>query len=281
MKILVALDTKEYSKNILKDVARLAKNTWADLVFLGIQGKKSKKPDSELVNTLFKYQQDVFNYFGPEDLPYKSFETRTLEPAGKGVWSASSKGLKSFTIRIGSSNIAKQIVAAATDTACDRIVMGCSGKLGCEWEGEMSVPLRVAEDAPCSVLVIKEPRSPKQIVSILDQSKISQDSLELINQLVTLHEAGLKIVGLKDSKGSKGDEEKKIVELLKYYNDREISAWVKLLDSTALKDYVATSSREAIVALWMGKKSLIKKLFSQSLVDKLLENTRSSVLILR
>ncbi len=281
MKILVALDTKEYSKNILKDVARLAKNTWADLIFLGIQGKKSKEPDSELVQTLFKYQQDVFNYFSPDDLPYKALETPTLEPAGKGIWSASSKGMKSFTIRIDSSNTAKQIVAAAADTACDLIVMGCSGKLGCEWEGEMSVPLRVAEDAPCSVLVIKEPRSPKEIVSILDQSTVSQDSLELINQLVTLHEAGLKIVSLKDSKGSKGDEEKKIVELLRYYNDREISAWVKLLDSMALKDYVATSSSEAIVALWMGKKSLIRKLFSQSLVDKLLENTRSSVLILR
>ncbi|WP_456384926.1 universal stress protein [Desulfolithobacter sp.] len=281
MKILVALDTKKYSKNILKDVARLAKNTWADLVFLGVQGKKTKEPDPELVETLLRYQQDVFNYFSPEDLPYKPFETRKLEPVGKGAWSVSSRGIKSIAIRIGSGNISRQIVSVATETACDLIVMGCSGKLGCEWEGEMSVPLRVAEDAPCSVLVIKEPRSPKQIVSILDQSKISQNSLELINQLVTLHEAGLKIVGLKDSKGSKGDEEKKIVELLKYYNDREISAWIKLLDSAALKDYVAASSREAIVALWMGRKSLIKKLFSQSLVDKLLENTQSSVLILR
>jgi len=166
---------------------------------------------------------------------------------------------------------------------CDLVILGCSNKTGCEWDGEMNVPLRVAEDAPCSVLVIKQVKNADQIVSILDQSIVKQESLEIVNQLVTLHDAGLKIVGVKDKNSSKKDRiEQRMVELLKYYNDREIGAWVKLLDTDDVKEYVTHSSRESIIALWMGgKQSLIHKLFSRSMVDKLLETTKSSLLILR
>jgi len=73
-----------------------------------------------------------------------------------------------------------------------------------------------------------------------------------------------------------------MVELLKYYNEREISAWIKLINADDVQDYVTASSKEGIVALWMGgKESLIKKLFSRSMVDRLLETTRSALLILR
>jgi nucleotide-binding universal stress UspA family protein len=282
MKILVALDAKDYSKKILKDVARLAENTLADMVFLGIQDNV-REPAKPLVNALMKYQQDVYSYFSPDDLPYADFASDQWQERSKGDWSISSKGMKEFTLRIRTGSAAKQIITVAADMECDLVILGCSNKVGCEWDGEMNVPLRVAEDAPCSVLVIKQVKSSNQIVSILDQSVVSQDSLEIVNQLVTLHDAGLKIVGVKENKESKKDLiEQRMVELLKYYNDREVGAWVKLLNSDSVKEYVTASSREAIIALWMGgKQSLIKKLFSQSMVDKLLETTKSSLLILR
>jgi len=105
----------------------------------------------------------------------------------------------------------------------------------------------------------------------------------MVNQLVTLHSAGLKIVGVKEKKTSQeGSIEKTMVDLMKYYNDRKINAWVKLLNSKDVQSYVTTSSREGIVALWMGgKQSFLKKLFSRTMVDKLLETTQSSLLILR
>jgi hypothetical protein len=171
----------------------------------------------------------------------------------------------------------------AAEIGANLIILGCSGEFGCEWDGEMNVPLRIAEDAPCSVLVVKQVRNANQIVSILDQSVVKQDSLELVNQLVTLHDTGLKIVGVQEQKAEKEDAiESRMVELLRYYNDREINTWVKVINSEDVKNYVTTASREAIVALWMGgKQSLIKKLFSRSMVDKLLETTKSSLLILR
>lgn len=282
MKILVALDTEEYSMKIVKDVARLAENTLADLVFLGVQ-RDREKISVPLQTTLVKYQQDIYSYFGPDELPYVDNFPDQWQEHDKGGWSLSAKGLKDFTLRICSGQVAKQVLQVAKDTSCDLIILGCNSTDGCEWDGELNVPLRIAEDAPCSVLVIKQSRNAKQIVSILDQSVVSQDALEMVNQLVTLHDAGLKIVGIKERKESKTDQiEQRIVELLKYYNEREVDAWVKLIDSEQVKDYVTTSSQEAIVALWMGdKKSLVKRLFSQSMVDKLLEMSQSSVFILR
>ncbi len=281
MKILVTLDAKNYSKNILKDVARLAGNTLADVVFLGVQDDTAS-PRQSLVNTLLKYQKDIYSYFSPDDLPYAEFSSDRLEEKGKGDWTISAKGMKEFTLRIKSGSVAKQTIAVAEEMNCDLAVLGCGGKAGCEWDGEMNVPLRIAKDAPCSVLVIKQTKKTNQIVSILDHSVVSQDSLEMINQLVTLNEAGLKIVGVQKKKdGHKAEVEKRMVELLRYYNDLEINVWVKLLNSEEVKPYVTNISRESIVALWMGKESLIKLLFSQSMVDKLLETTQSSLLILR
>jgi nucleotide-binding universal stress UspA family protein len=284
MKILVALDSREYSKNILKEVARLAQNTLADIVFLGVQDSGGEqKPQDLLVSTLIKYRHDVCNYFNPEELPYGKLTFGDFSQTVQGDWILSSKGIKDFTLRITTGSVARKVVAVAAEIECDLVILGCSGKLGCEWDGEMNVPLRIAKDASCSVLVIKQLKKSDQIVSILDQSIVSQDSLELVNQLVTLHEAGLKIVGVKEKMvGNKQDQmEKRMIELIRYYNERGIDAWVKLIGSNDVKDYVTVSSREAIVALWLGKQSLLKKLFSLSMVDKLLENTRSSLLILR
>ena len=284
MKILVALDAKKYSRRIVKEVARLAENTLADIVFLGIQ-EKADKADPKLMQTLSKYQQDICSYFSAEELPYGVFSDAPWreESKGKGDWLTTVKGLKEFTLRIRAGGIAKQIVQVAGEIQSDLIVLGGSSEFGCEWDGEMNVPLRVAEDAPCSVLVIKKSGNTKQIVSILDQSIVRQDALEMVNQLVTVHDADLKIVGVEDKNATKKDEiEQRMVELLKYYNEREVSAWLSLLDSSLIQKYVTNSSKEAIVALWMGtKKSLMKRLFSQSMVDKLLGTSRSSLLILR
>ena len=282
MKILVALDAQNYSKKIIKDVARLAENTLADLVFIGVQEKMSE-PAHSLTSSLIKYQHDIYSYFSPDDLPYADFTSDKWQQKSTGDWFISSKGMKEFTLRIRTGSVAKQIVYVAQDMGCSLIILGCNNEFGCEWDGEMNVPLRIAEDAPCSVLVIKQNRNANQIVSILDQSAVSQDALEMVNQLVTIQEAGLKIVGVKDKKESKKDEiEQRMVELLKYYNEREVNSWVKVIDSDGVKQYVTDASKEAIVALWMGdKQSLIKRLFSQSMVDKLLETSQSSVLILR
>jgi hypothetical protein len=282
MKILVALDAKKYSRRIIKNVARLAENTLADIVFLGVQ-EKGDTLDSKLTATLTKYQQDIYSYFSPDDLPYGDFRGKTWDEQGKGDWQITSKGLKECSLRVRAGGIAKQVVQVAGEIQANLVILGGDSEFGCEWDGEMNVPLRIAEDAPCSVLVIKESGNAQQIMSILDQSVVCQDALEMVNQLVTIHDADLKIVGVDETKESKKDKlEQRMVELLKYYNDRQVSAWVTLLDASLVQKYVTNSSKKAIVALWMGTKtSLMKRLFTQSMVDKLLSTSKSALLILR
>ena len=172
--------------------------------------------------------------------------------------------MKEFSLHIRTGSVAKEALALAAEVESDLIILGCSRKFGCEWDGEMNVPLRVARDAPCSVLVIKQVGKAKQIISILDQSVVSQDSLEMVNQLVTLHDAGLKIVGVKEKKGKKDKIEKRMVELLKYYNELGIGAWIKLINREEVQSYVTVSSREGIVALWMGGEAVsVEKTFFQ------------------
>ena len=282
MKILVALDGKKYSRNIVKDVARLAENTLADIVFFGVQGKGADARQG-LQEVLQAYQEDVYSYFSEDELPYGDFAGKSWMDGAAGGCSMSAKGVKTFTLSIGTGGIAKQVVQAAGELECDLVILGGDDEFGCEWAGEMNVPLRIAEDAPCSVLVIKKSGNASQIVSILDQSVVRQDALEMVNQLVTLHEADLRIVGVKEKSESQNEGvEQRMVELLKYYNERKVNGWVTLIDSEKVKKYVTSSSAESIVALWMGdKKSLIKRLFSRSMVDKLLVTSRSSVLVLR
>ena len=282
MKILIALDTEEYSKAIVNTAALLAKNTLADVVLLGVQEQVTDKPDPQLATALQGYQQEICATFTEDECPYADVSGMTWTKTEHNGWQASSKGMKEFTLAIRTGGAAKEIVTAARELASDLVLIG-GGESGCEWQGELSVPLRVAEDAPCSVLLIKQITDVDKIVSILDQSVVSQDALELVNQLVTLHNTGLKIVGVKEKKTSKeGAIEKTMVDLMKYYNDRKINAWVKLLNSEDVQSYVTTASKEGIVALWMGgKQSFLKKLFSRTMVDKLLETTKSSLLILR
>lgn len=282
MKILIALDTEDYSEKILKNVARLAGNTLADITFLGIQESMDKLV-VPLADTMLKYQRDLVSCFNRDELPYADFDSEQWVEKEPGDWYMSSRGLKEFTLRIRSGSIVKQVLSVARETECDLIILGCNGTAGCEWNGGWNVPLRIAETSPCSVLVIKEVKRVKQIVSILDQSTVSQEAMELVNQLVTLNDSGLNIVGVKGKNERKDTEiEHRIVDLLRYYNDRNISTWIKLINSDDVPDYVTGASLDAIIALWMGgKRSLLKKIFSRTMVAKLLETSGSSLLILR
>ncbi len=281
MRIIAALDTKSYSEEIISEVAKLAANTWADLTLLGVQ-PGNKEPDQALVDAMARYKDYILSSM-EEPSPYAQLAISDLKEIGPGRWQVSSRGRKELSVTIRGGDARKEILAEAQEREADLIMLGCTRGIDCIWEGEPNLPQRVARDAPCSVLVIKSSRTPSQIVSFLDQTSVSQESLEMVNQMVTVHDAGLKIVGLKTPKGvvGKGDVEKKMVEILKYYNEKNISAWIMMVDNDKLEEYVAQSTKEGMVALWMGKESLLSKIFSRGLIEKLISNTQSSVLILR
>jgi len=287
MRILVALDRHSYSAGIVNDVAKLAANTWADVTLLGVQtsGGSISLEDS-LTQSLLQYKKVFLGHFAADDSPYsESSDSKNIE-ARKGRWvvgGGSQTGRKELSLTIRQGDPAKEILAEAMEQESDLIVLGCTKGNDCHWEGEPHLPQKIARQAPCSVLVVKEEKRPKKVICCLDQAHISQESLEMINQIVTLHQADLKIVGLTGPKGLRGTDEaeKKINDIVKYYMSRDIKTWIKLVNTEALTKYAEQASREGLIALWLGKKSLLKKIFFKDFVDELISTSRSSALILK
>ncbi|MGD8450044.1 MAG: hypothetical protein PVF36_12520, partial [Desulfobacterales bacterium] len=95
MRILVAVDQHPYSAHVVKDVAKLAGNTWADVTLVGVGpkvtaiGEPSNKAGKEhpLSEVLRNYRRNFLDHFEKTDSPY---EKRTCNyefvEVKRGVW---------------------------------------------------------------------------------------------------------------------------------------------------------------------------------------------------
>jgi hypothetical protein len=69
--------------------------------------------------------------------------------------------------------------------------------------------------------------------------------------------------------------------ILRYYLARNIEPWIQVLELSALDSFIAQEAQRGLMALWMGKKSILEKAFPKAKVNKLIKVSASSVLILR
>lgn len=299
MKILVAVDQNPYSAHAVSEVAKLAANTWANVSLLGVQTKESLPArreeidatlltaDGPVPQALFTLQKQFLSQFDKADCPYTQVESfQGFVELKKGLYeipatNGNGQARKKFTVRLRIGNQSKEILAEAKDSESDLIVLGCDHTDGCGWQEDTSIPRKVANDAACSVLIIKKKKPVERIVCCLDHDRVSQPSLEMINQMVTLHKAPLTIVGLADSLTLKSEVEHKMGNILRYYQERNIEPWIELVELSSLERFIAQESRWGLMALWMGKQSILEKAFPRSKVNKLIKGGDASVLILR
>ena len=293
MRILVAVDQHPYSAHVVKDVAKLAGNTWADVTFLGVGpkatdiGRSSNRAGIKhpLTEKLRNYRRNFLDHFEKEESPYekRSFNYEFVE-VKRGVWEElyiCRGARKDLKIVLRSGNPVKEILAQSQEDDSDLIAMGCYKKGDCQWKGTINLPQKVANNATCSVLVVKQQKQIRKILCCLDQENISQGSIEMINQMVTLYQTELEIVSLTDGTAMKPLVEKNLDAILKYYNARKIKAWIKLVDVVSLASFISQEASRSMMALWMGEHSLLSKMFPKGKVDKLIQGSESSVLLLR
>jgi len=297
MKILVAVDQKKYSTHAVKEVAKLAANTWANVNLLAVQLKNIGRgkaatakgtldaADNPTVETLFQHRKAFLSSFDLQECPYaKTDGCDELAEVKKGVYEAvhlSKQTRKTLTIRLRTGNPGKEILSEAGEMESDLIVLGCDPANECGWESGVSTPRKVANDAHCSVLIAKAQKKVKRIVCCLDHDRVSQASLEMINQMVTLHGAQLTIVGLSETDTLRSELERKLDNILRYYQERDIEPWIELVDLASLDAFIAQEARWGLMALWMGKQSILEKALPKSKVNKLIKASEASVLILR
>ncbi len=296
MRILVAIDQHPYSTSTVDVVAELAANTWANVTILGVLLKRSPggkmaasseawDMDHPLATALLEYQRRFLDHFNKDECPYtqRDFGYRLIE-VRKGVWEelyVAKSARKELRARIRVGNPVKEILAEAQEEEMDLIVIGCDYSRGCEWEGGAGVPQKVVNDAACSVLVSKEAKEVNKIVCCLDHALVSQQSLEMINQLVTLHKAKLEIIGLTEGEELKAEVERKMDTILRYYTARGIEPWIEIVELASLDAFISQEARRGLMALWMGKRSMLEKVFPKAKVSRLIKGSEYSVLILR
>jgi nucleotide-binding universal stress UspA family protein len=293
MRIIVAVDQHPYSAHVVKDVAKLARNTWADVTLLGVGPKATDISRSSghaeikhpLAKKLKNYRRNFLDHFEKEESPYekRSCNYEFVE-VNRGTWEElyiCRGGRKDLKIMLRSGNPVKEILAQSQEDNSDLIAMGCHKKGDCQWKGTINLPQKIANNATCSVLVVKEEKQICKIVCCLDQENISQGSIEMINQMVTLYQTELEIVGLTDGPTLKPLVEKNLDAILKYYNALQIKAWIKLVDIGSLASFISQEASRSMMALWMGEHSLLSKMFPKGKVDKLIQGSESSVLLLR
>ena len=293
MRILVAVDQHPYSAHVVKDVAKLAGNTWADITLLGVGPKTTDigrstnrtKIKHPLAEKLRSYRRSFLDHFSKENSPYekRSFNYEFVE-INRGIWEElyiCRGARKDLKIMLRSGNPVKEILTQSHEDVSDLIAIGCSKKGDCQWRDTTNLPQKVANSATCSVLVVKQEKQIRKIVCCLDQENISQKSIEMINQMVTLYQTELEIVGLTDGTAVKPMVEKNLDAILKYYNTRQIKAWIKLVDTASLLSFIAQEASRSMMALWMGGQSILTKMFPKGKVDKLIQGSESSILLLR
>lgn len=295
MKILVAVDQNPYSAHAVGEVARLAANTWANVGLVGVQSKNATRgrgaksipgaADAPAAETLFALRERFLSYFEGKACPYTQTEAaHQLTEVRKGVYEAlpaSATAKKQLAVRLRIGHPAKEILSEAREQESDLIVLGCDPTDGCGWGSDPGVPRKVVNDAACSVLVVKQRKNVERIMCCLDHDRVSQPSLELINQMVTLHGAQLTVIGLAESLNLKSEVEKKMDKILRYYHARQIEPWIELVAFDALEAFIARESHWGLMALWMGKQSILEKALPRSKVNKLIKGGDASVLILR
>ncbi len=205
MRILVAVDQHPYSTHAVRQVAGLAMNTWADITLLGVQPKRRSGHeksstgsgrgtiDPTFSKVMHEYRDVFLSHFDDETSPYAQLkyecELLQIEP---GVWQELYVGRsrrKDFNVVIRPGNPVKEILAEAGRDGSDLIVLGCEQGKDCIWEEWGGIPQKIATLSACSVWVIKKEITIKRVLCCLDHDLVSQESLEMISQMVTLHRA--------------------------------------------------------------------------------------------
>jgi nucleotide-binding universal stress UspA family protein len=289
MKILFAADEQPYSAYALTEVTRLALNTWADVTIVGVTAsgvpELNTESDQPLLAALHRYRESFLENAEEGLAPYAlgNYHYEWV-PLRGGRWEemlvarGAKKDLK-VLLRAGAA--AQEILTEARDQESDLIVLGCAKGEQCLWGDRSPVPQRVVSDADCSVLLVKEEQPITKIVACLDQSYISQDSLEMINQIATIHGAQLELIGLSSEGGLKKDVYRRLIEIGDYYEDRQIKVATRLTEVAEFENTVARELQQDLLALWMGKKSLLDRFFPRDWVGRFVGKCPSSVLVMR
>ncbi len=265
MRVLFAADEYPYSIDAIRQVENLGRNTWADITILGM----AQTP--RINRTLSTLEKDFVSSVAGKAAPY-----------GQGAftgnqWNGVKKQVKTY-VRDGHPTV--EIVKEAKKAGSDLIVIG-GGEHSLNWQEDGNVPLKVARKADCSVLAIKENKKIKKVLCCLDHDHVTQASLELVNQMVTLFQASLEIAVLSPSPRPDKKLEDILSSLFTRYADAGTYPTFQVVRPASFESFLSCQQKSTLLALWMGKKSILSKVLPDRKAATLLKMNAASILFLK
>ena len=103
----------------------------------------------------------------------------------------------------------------------------------------------------------------------------------MINQMITIHGAALELVGLSQQGEMNQEVYTRLIEVGDYYSDRDIKVQTRLADVNEFETVIGREVGSDLLALWMGKKSLLSRFFSRGWIGRFVSTSPSSVLVMR
>ena len=79
----------------------------------------------------------------------------------------------------------------------------------------------------------------------------------------------------------KKDVYRRLIEIGDYYEDRQIKVSTQLTEIAEFENIVAGELKEDLLALWMGKKSLLDRFFPRDWAGRFVGKCPTSVLVMR
>ena len=73
----------------------------------------------------------------------------------------------------------------------------------------------------------------------------------------------------------------RLIEIGDYYSDREVEIKTRLTEVSDLEQFISGDVQEDLLALWMGKKSLLSRFFARDWIGRFVSKCQTSVLVMR
>ncbi len=296
MRIMFVADQHEYSAFALDKVAMLAKNTFSDVTILGILPKEMAssitpgKPcdlslDHPIINALEKYRERFLSNWDKDESPYSptkcQYEWFSLKDGLCEQMMVCRGSVKDLKVRLRFGQPVNETLAAIDEEGVSLVVLGCTKGETCQWKDMPTFPQKLVHAAPCSVLLVKEAERIDQIYACLDESHITQDSLEMVNQMAVLHNAKVNLVALTKGGGIKTEIYPWFDEIHEYYRKKGLDVESQFTEIDEFERFIRDKVQHGLLAMWMGKKSLLSKLFQRDSIEHFIGTCRTSVLVLR
>jgi len=99
--------------------------------------------------------------------------------------------------------------------------------------------------------------------------------------MATIHKAGVELIGMSPSGDMKKDVYRRLIEIGDYYEDRQIKVNTRLTDIADFESLIGSELKQDLLALWLGRKSLLDRVFPRDWVGRFVSKCQTSVLVLR